>query len=218
MDEARATCAIDISGRPFLRFDAQLPPGGTGGFDHELVEEFFRAVANAARRSRCTSTVEAGTNAHHMIEAAFKAFARALRDGGRDRPDRDRRALDEGDADASDPAIGIVDYGMGNRRSVEKALEHVGARVVPHRATTTRCAPPTALVVPGVGAFPRAMAHPARARPRRARDPSARARATPVLGLCLGMQLLFDARPSSAATAGLGLLPGEVVALEPGAG
>jgi imidazoleglycerol-phosphate dehydratase len=79
MDEARASCAIDISGRPFLRFDADaLPPGITGGFDHELAEEFFRAVANGARLTLHV-TVETGTNAHHMIEAAFKAFARALR-------------------------------------------------------------------------------------------------------------------------------------------
>jgi imidazoleglycerol-phosphate dehydratase len=78
MDEARAACALDISGRPLCRFDADLPPGGTGGFDHELAEEFFRAVANGARLT-LHLTVETGTNAHHMIEAAFKAFARALR-------------------------------------------------------------------------------------------------------------------------------------------
>jgi imidazoleglycerol-phosphate dehydratase len=78
MDEARASCAIDISGRPYCHFAADLPPGGTGGFDHELTEEFFRAVANAARMTVHVD-VEAGTNAHHMIEAAFKAFARALR-------------------------------------------------------------------------------------------------------------------------------------------
>jgi imidazoleglycerol-phosphate dehydratase len=78
MDEARAACAIDISGRPYLAFDAQLPPGATGTFDHELTEEFFRAVANQAKLTLHV-TVEAGTNAHHMIEASFKAFARALR-------------------------------------------------------------------------------------------------------------------------------------------
>jgi imidazoleglycerol-phosphate dehydratase len=79
MDEARASCSIDISGRPFLAFDGgTLPPGVTGGFDHELTEEFFRAVANGARLTLHV-TVETGTNAHHMIEAAFKAFARALR-------------------------------------------------------------------------------------------------------------------------------------------
>jgi imidazoleglycerol-phosphate dehydratase len=78
MDEARALCAIDISGRPFLLLGAELPPGATGGFEHELLEEFLRAVANNAR---CTIHLEiqAPGNAHHMIEASFKAFARALR-------------------------------------------------------------------------------------------------------------------------------------------
>jgi imidazoleglycerol-phosphate dehydratase len=79
MDEARASCAIDVSGRPLLVFEAAaLPAGVTGGFDHELAEEFFRAVATTARLS-VHLTLEAGTNAHHMIEALFKAFARALR-------------------------------------------------------------------------------------------------------------------------------------------
>jgi imidazoleglycerol-phosphate dehydratase len=78
MDEARASCAIDISGRPFTLFEAELPSGSTGGFDHELTEEFFRALVNAAKLT-LHLRVEAGTNAHHMIEAAFKAFARALR-------------------------------------------------------------------------------------------------------------------------------------------
>src|ERR1700759_3310698 len=79
MDEACASCAIDISGRPFTAFDAELPPGATGDFEHELTEEFFRAVANSAKLT-LHLRVEAGTNAHHMIEAAFKAFARALRE------------------------------------------------------------------------------------------------------------------------------------------
>jgi imidazoleglycerol-phosphate dehydratase len=78
MDEARASCALDISGRPFTLFEAELPAGATGGFEHELTEEFFRALANAAKLT-LHLRVEAGTNAHHMIEAAFKAFARALR-------------------------------------------------------------------------------------------------------------------------------------------
>jgi imidazoleglycerol-phosphate dehydratase len=79
MDEARASCAIDVSGRPLLVFEAgQLPAGVTGGFDHELAEEFFRAVVTNARLT-VHLTLDAGTNAHHMIEALFKAFARALR-------------------------------------------------------------------------------------------------------------------------------------------
>jgi imidazoleglycerol-phosphate dehydratase len=78
MDESRASCAIDISGRGLCAFEAQLPPGAIGNFDHELTEEFFRALANNARLTLHV-TVEAGTNAHHVIEAAFKATARALR-------------------------------------------------------------------------------------------------------------------------------------------
>ena len=79
MDEARAACAIDLSGRPFLALDdGGLPRGETGGFDHELLEEFFRAIVNNARITLHLE-VQAGTNAHHMIEASFKAFARALR-------------------------------------------------------------------------------------------------------------------------------------------
>jgi imidazoleglycerol-phosphate dehydratase len=78
MDESRASCALDFSGRPLLVFEGALPPGTTGTFDHELTEEFFRAVASAARLTLHLS-IDAGTNAHHMIEAAFKAFARSLR-------------------------------------------------------------------------------------------------------------------------------------------
>ena len=85
MDEARASCAIDISGRPFTSFYADLPPGSTGGFEHDLTEEFFRALANAAKLT-LHLRVEAGSNAHHMIEAAFKAFARALRQAVADDP------------------------------------------------------------------------------------------------------------------------------------
>jgi len=78
MDEARASCAVDVSGRAFLAYEAELPAGAIGNFDHELAEEFFRAVASNAKLT-LHLTVEAGTNVHHMIEALFKAFARALR-------------------------------------------------------------------------------------------------------------------------------------------
>jgi imidazoleglycerol-phosphate dehydratase len=78
MDESRASCALDISGRGLCAFEAELPPGAIGNFDHELTEEFFRALANNAKLTLHV-TIEAGTNAHHVIEAAFKAVARALR-------------------------------------------------------------------------------------------------------------------------------------------
>ena len=80
MDEARAACSIDVSGRPYCACEGfeRLPAGDIAGFEHEAAEEFFRAIASAARLTLHLD-LEAGTNAHHMIEACFKAFARALR-------------------------------------------------------------------------------------------------------------------------------------------
>jgi imidazoleglycerol-phosphate dehydratase len=79
MDEALGTCAIDISGRPLCRFEADLPPVSIAGFDTELTEEFFRAVASNAKLT-VHLAAPYGSNAHHLVEACFKAFARALRD------------------------------------------------------------------------------------------------------------------------------------------
>jgi imidazoleglycerol-phosphate dehydratase len=78
MDEALAECAIDISGRPFVAFEAELPTQAIGDFDADLGEEFFRAVANTAKLT-VHLRIRNGNNTHHMVEAAFKAFARALR-------------------------------------------------------------------------------------------------------------------------------------------
>jgi len=79
MDEALAECAIDISGRPYCAFDADLPDVSIAGFDTDLAEEFFRAVSNNSKIT-LHIWVRSGSNAHHMIEASFKAFARALRE------------------------------------------------------------------------------------------------------------------------------------------
>jgi imidazoleglycerol-phosphate dehydratase len=79
MDEALGMCAIDVSGRPLCVFGADLPPVSIAGFDAELAEEFFRAVATNAKLTVHLGT-RYGSNAHHMIEACFKAFARALRE------------------------------------------------------------------------------------------------------------------------------------------
>ncbi|MGO9321290.1 MAG: imidazole glycerol phosphate synthase subunit HisH [Solirubrobacteraceae bacterium] len=110
--------------------------------------------------------------------------------------------------------IAVLDYGMGNRRSVEKALEHVGARAsITREHERLRAA--AGLVVPGVGAFPRAM--------ERVRelglDTLLRERVEagiPVLGICLGMQIAFDSSTEQGGAAGLGIVPGEVRALDHG--
>jgi imidazole glycerol-phosphate synthase subunit HisH len=107
--------------------------------------------------------------------------------------------------------IAIVDYGMGNRRSVEKALEHVGGQPV-LTADHDEIRAAEGVVVPGVGAFPEAM--------RRLRAAGLdeliveRAEAgVPVLGLCLGMQLLFETSEEHEGATGLGLLAGRVTAI-----
>ncbi len=108
--------------------------------------------------------------------------------------------------------IALLDYGMGNRRSVEKALEHVGAHVEltgdPERIVAAH-----GVVVPGVGAFPEGM----RRLESAGLDEVVRERAAagvPVLGICLGMQLLFESSTEHEGADGLGLIPGTVTALE----
>jgi glutamine amidotransferase len=107
--------------------------------------------------------------------------------------------------------IAIADYGMGNKRSVEKALEHVGAqpRIT---ADHDEIRGADAVILPGVGAFPEAMRRlRASGLDRVVRDVAAAG--TPLLGICLGMQLLFDASAEHEGATGLGLLAGEVTAL-----
>jgi imidazoleglycerol-phosphate dehydratase len=78
MDDARASAAIDVSGRPYVAFEGDIPSRTIGGFETDLVEEFLRAVANNAKLTVHVA-VERGRDPHHMVEASFKAFARALR-------------------------------------------------------------------------------------------------------------------------------------------
>jgi imidazoleglycerol-phosphate dehydratase len=87
MDDARASAAIDISGRPFVAMDGlEIPSRTIGGFETDLVEEFLRAVANNAKLT-VHMTVERGRDPHHMVEACVKAFARALREAASYDPD-----------------------------------------------------------------------------------------------------------------------------------
>jgi len=111
--------------------------------------------------------------------------------------------------------IAIVDYGMGNLRSVEKALEKVGAEIE-ITSDADRAAEADGLVLPGVGAFPKAMERIEAL----GLDQMIAARVgegTPVLGICLGHQLLFESSTELGGARGLGLLAGEVTELEAGA-
>ncbi len=109
--------------------------------------------------------------------------------------------------------IAIVDYEMGNRRSVEKALVHVGADAqITREEAALRGA--DALVLPGVGAFPTGMANLRRFRLDALLHERVAA-GTPLLGICLGMQLLFDSSSElGELTPGLGMIAGEVRALD----
>jgi len=108
--------------------------------------------------------------------------------------------------------IAIIDYGMGNLRSVEKALEHVGVTAsISAEASEVRAA--DGVILPGVGAFPRAMA--------RIRElgldqliAERRDEGVPILGICLGLQLLFESSSELGGADGLGLLEGAVEGLE----
>jgi glutamine amidotransferase len=110
------------------------------------------------------------------------------------------------------PSIAVVDYGMGNRRSVEKALERVGARArITSQPGDLRAA--DGLVVPGVGAFPKGMANLREL----GLDALVRERVEaggPVLGICLGMELCFERSTELGGAEGLGLIAGQVTELE----
>ena len=78
MDEALALCAVDLSGRPCLRYSAEIPAGRVGDFDTELVREFMQAFCNSGMFALHIRQLD-GVNSHHIIEAMFKALARALK-------------------------------------------------------------------------------------------------------------------------------------------
>ncbi|HWA54817.1 MAG TPA: imidazole glycerol phosphate synthase subunit HisH [Solirubrobacterales bacterium] len=108
--------------------------------------------------------------------------------------------------------ICILDYGMGNLRSVEKALEHIGATAkIASDAETIRAS--DGLILPGVGAFPKAMAN-IRQLGLDELIEERRATGVPVLGICLGLQLLFESSDELGEAEGLGLLPGDVSGLD----
>ena len=78
MDEALILCAVDLSGRPCLRYTADIPSQKVGDFDTELAREFFQAVVNTSLMSLHIRQLD-GLNSHHIIEGMFKALGRALR-------------------------------------------------------------------------------------------------------------------------------------------
>ena len=160
-------------------------------------------MASAARLTLHID-LQAGTNAHHMIEACFKALARALRVAVSIDPEETGVPSTKGTL----TVIAIADYGMGNRRSVEKALAHVGARVGHHRRPR-RDPRRDAIILPGVGAFPEAMRNLERTGLGEVLIERAAA-GVPLLGhLPRHAAAVRVLAPSTRARAGSGILPGD---------
>ena len=168
--------------------------GGDGvGYLGSLTRHVFETLAFHAQIALHVRVLS-GRDPHHLVEAQFKAVARALRDAVAHRPARAGRALDEGRSvtgtDRAGPAsVVVLDYGSGNLRSAVRALERAGAAVT---LTADRSAAQDAdgLVVPGVGAFASCVEG---IRAVRGHEVIGRrlAGGRPVLGICVGMQVLF---------------------------
>ena len=144
-------------GGPYCVFDADLPTTSIAGFDTELAEEFFRAVANSAKL-----TLHVSVRYGHQRPPHDRGLLQGLRPGPArrrlDRPRGERRALDQGDPErvtrrgSRSSTTGWATCARSRRRSSTSA-----PTADDHRRRRPRCAPPTALILPGVGAFPRAM-------------------------------------------------------------
>ena len=216
LDEALVQVAVDLSGRPFLVYDVDPVAEWIGTFDPQLAEEFWKGFVDGARLTLHVRSVS-GKNGHHVIEASFKGVARAL---ARRRARRGhRRAVDQGHAVDREPRptqalvdeIAVVDYGIGNLRSAEKALQHLGADAQ-LTADADAISRARAVVLPGVGNFGACM----RALRDSGLEPAAKEAATdgrPFLGVCVGMQMLFEGSDESPDVAGLGVVAGRVTRL-----
>ena len=163
MDEALAACAIDISGRPYSRLDGRDPGRHDRRVRHRAGGGVLPRRGEQREADRCTCACSpAPTPTTWWRPASSRSRVRC---GRRWRSTRRRPAYPRRRASCDrgwGPRIAILDYGMGNLRSVEKALERAGATPVRTRDhDEIRAA--DGVVLPGVGAFPKAMAQPARA-------------------------------------------------------
>ncbi len=222
LDEALTQAVVDISGRPYLVHTGE--PAGFeyhligGHFTGSMVRHVFEAIVfNAGITVHVT--VLAGRDPHHIAESEFKAFARAFRQAVALDPKVTRHPVDEGRAlTMAAPTVVVLDYGSGNVHSAAKALEAAGARVE-LTADRARVDAADGLVVPGVGAFAAVMAGTRRRRRRPSSSTADSPAADPVLGICVGMQVLFERGVERGVeTEGLGEWPGVVGAAgRPGA-
>ena len=214
LDETLVRVAVDLAGRPYV---VHSEPDGMapliGSYDTSLTRHFFETLGATA--AICIHlTVLSGRNPHHIVEAQFKAFARALRAAAAPDPRGGRHSEHQGrPVSAARPGVVVLDYGSGNLRSASRALQRAGADVVV-TADADAALNADGLVVPGVGAFAACMRG---LRAVRGDEIIAKrlAGSRPVLGICVGMQVLFArGLEHGERTAGCGAWPGVVDRLE----
>ena len=189
MDEALILCAVDFSGRCTLNWDIRCQTEKVGDFDVECAKEFWLGFARSV-----PATV-------HFVQFA-----------GHCREDLRRPQLRNSFHERTAGMIAIIDYGVGNLFSLKSSLKQLGLEaVVTADADTIRKA--DRLILPGVGAFADAMAK----LEATGLVPVIKTEAEkkPLLGICLGMQLLFEKSYEYGEHAGLGFVKGEVCPLEP---
>ena len=177
LDEALVQAAVDVSGRPYCVHvgepDGQAYVVIGGDYAGSLTRHVFETIAFHAQIALHVRVLS-GRDPHHLVEAQFKAFARAFRDAVAHRPARDRGARRPRAPVDSLKNVVVLDYGSGNVRSAVRALERAGASVdlTADRATAEAA---DGLVVPGVGAFAACMAGLRAVRgPARDRSPARR--------------------------------------------
>ena len=202
MDEALAFTALDFSNRPYLVFDAEMPQERIGEYDSCLTLEFMRAVAHECGYYPASEVLLRGQRPPH-----YRGTFQILRTGGQGcRQDRgNRRDLYQGGALMGYTAI--VDYGVGNLMSVSNAMHYLGFETkITSNATELELA--DSILLPGVGAFPDAA--------DKLRGPGldqvliAESKKKPILGICLGMQLLLERGEEVRPCKGLGFVKGSV--------
>jgi hypothetical protein len=210
LDEALSRVVVDFSGRPGLHMHVDFKAGMIGGFDTQLAYEFFQGFVNHAQVTLHIDNLN-GDNAHHQCETVFKAFARALRMALDARPARGRRRpVDQGQP------VAMADGGRRRRlRHGQPALGVAGGAMhvaagsgveVVVTAAPRRCWPPTAWCCRGRARCATACASCAT---RAVRRRAARRAHKPLMGVCVGMQMLLE-HSEEQDTPGLGLIPGEV--------
>ena len=192
MDEALILSATDISGRGMLVYDLQIPAALIGSFDTELVKEFWLAFTREAGITMHIKQL-AGENSHHIVEGVFKSVARSF---------NERNYF----------MIAVIDYGLGNLFSLISSLKALGAEAVV-TSDVQKISQAERLILPGVGAFGDAMARLHSIGLDKLLQEQA-ASGKPLMGICLGMQILFAEGYEYGHHQGLALIPGQVASLE----